>query len=92
MQVRCKLTNPGANELELVARTLAGDLSDVKKAPVMIEAVADLKLFVTDPEGVLPVGETALYEIRVQNRGQTAARRLGTRRATDLDHHAVNLP
>jgi uncharacterized repeat protein (TIGR01451 family) len=74
MQIRCTLSNPGTNELELVARTQSGDLSNVKKAPVLVEAVADLKLFVTDPKGVLPVGETALYEIRVQNRGQTAAR------------------
>ncbi len=74
MQVRCTLSNPGTNELELVARTQSGDLSNVKKAPVLVEAVADLKLFVTDPKGVRPVGESALYEIRVQNRGQTAAR------------------
>jgi uncharacterized repeat protein (TIGR01451 family) len=29
---------------------------------------------VSDPQGVLPVGQTAQYEIRVQNRGLTAAR------------------
>jgi uncharacterized repeat protein (TIGR01451 family) len=74
MQVRCKLNKAGANELTLVARTEAGDLSDVQAVPVNVEALADLKLQVTDPQGVLPVGQTATYEIRVQNRGQTAAR------------------
>jgi uncharacterized repeat protein (TIGR01451 family) len=74
MQVRCKLNKAGANELNLVARTEAGDLSDVQAVPVTVEALADLKLQVTDPQGVLPVGQTATYEIRVQNRGQTAAR------------------
>ncbi|HYO25247.1 MAG TPA: hypothetical protein VEQ85_09870, partial [Lacipirellulaceae bacterium] len=74
MQMRCRLTNPGVNQLELVARTAAGDLSDVHSVPVTIEALADLKLHVSDPQGVLPVGETAVYEIRVQNRGLTSAR------------------
>jgi uncharacterized repeat protein (TIGR01451 family) len=74
MQVQCKLSTPGTNHMELVARTAAGDLSDVQSVPVNVEALADLKLQVTDPEGVLPVGQTATYEIHVQNRGQTAAR------------------
>ena len=74
MQLRCKLSQPGVNEMELVARTEAGDLSDVHSVPVTVEALADLKLQVSDPEGVLPVGETVLYEIHVQNRGQIAAR------------------
>lgn len=74
MQLQCKLSAPGVNQLELVARTEAGDLSDVQTVPVTIEAMADLKLQVSDPEGMLPVGETAVYEIHVQNRGMMAAR------------------
>jgi uncharacterized repeat protein (TIGR01451 family) len=74
MQVRCRLSKPGTNQLELAARTKAGDLSDVQSLAVNVEALADLKLTVSDPEGVLPVGETATYEIHVQNRGATAAR------------------
>ncbi len=73
MQVRCRLSKPGVNQLELVAHTAAGDLSDVLSVPITVEALADLKLAVSDPEGVLPVGESAVYEIHVQNRGQTAA-------------------
>ena len=30
MQVRCKMSKPGVNQMELVARTAAGDLSDVQ--------------------------------------------------------------
>jgi hypothetical protein len=74
MQLQCKLATPGVNQMELVARTEAGDLSDVQMVPVTVEALADLKLQVSDPEGVLPVGDTAVYEIRVQNRGMIAAR------------------
>jgi uncharacterized repeat protein (TIGR01451 family) len=74
MQVRCKLSKPGTNQLELVARTKSGDLSDVQSLAVNVEALADLKLTVSDPQGVVPVGETSTYEIHVQNRGAIAAR------------------
>lgn len=74
LQVRCKMTQAGTNQMELVAQTGAGDLSDVASVPVTIEALADLSLVVTDPQGVIPVGDSAVYEIKVTNRGQTAAR------------------
>jgi uncharacterized repeat protein (TIGR01451 family) len=74
MQVRCRLSKPGTNQLELAARTKAGDLSDVQSLAVNVEALADLKLTVSDPQGVVPVGETSTYEIHVQNRGAIAAR------------------
>jgi uncharacterized repeat protein (TIGR01451 family) len=28
---------------------------------------------VSDPEGIIPVGDVAVYEIKIENRGQTAA-------------------
>jgi hypothetical protein len=74
LQLRCRMSQPGVNNIDVAARTAAGDLSDVASVPVMIEALADLKLEVTDPKGVTPVGETAMYEIHVRNRGLTAAR------------------
>ena len=74
MEVQCRLSKPGVNRMELAARTTGGDLNDEKIAEVTVEALADLKLEVSDPKGVVPVGELALYEIRVQNRGQSAAR------------------
>jgi uncharacterized repeat protein (TIGR01451 family) len=73
MQFRCKLSQPGVNQMELVAQTAAGDLSDVQSVPVTIEALADLKLTVSDPEGIVPVGDAVIYEIKVENRGQTSA-------------------
>jgi hypothetical protein len=74
LQLRCRMSQPGVNNINVAARTAAGDLSDVKSVPVTIEALADLKLEVSDPKGVIPVGETAVYEIHVKNRGLTAAR------------------
>ena len=74
LQLRCRMSQPGVNNIDVAARTAAGDLSDVKSVPVTIEALADLKLEVSDPKGVVPVGETAMYEIHVRNRGLTAAR------------------
>jgi hypothetical protein len=74
LQLRCRMSQPGVNNIDVAARTAAGDLSDVKSVPVTIEALADLKLEVSDPKGVIPVGETAVYEIHVKNRGLTAAR------------------
>lgn len=74
MEVQCRMSQPGVNKLELSAQTAGGDLSDAKSVPVTVEALADLKLEVADPQGVVPVGETAVYEIRIQNRGMTAAK------------------
>jgi len=74
MQLRCRLSKPGVNTLALAARTAAGDLTNAKTVPVTVEALADLKLEVSDPSGIVPVGESAAYEIRVSNRGSIAAR------------------
>ena len=38
-----------------------------------VEAVSDLKLYVDDPPGVLPIGQEMTYEIRIINRGTRAA-------------------
>jgi hypothetical protein len=73
MEVQCRMSQPGVNKLELSAQTASGDLSDVKTVPVAVEALADLKLDVVDPKGVVPVGEMAVYEIHIKNRGATAA-------------------
>ncbi|MCC6493366.1 MAG: DUF11 domain-containing protein [Pirellulales bacterium] len=74
MELQCRMTQAGVNRLELTAQTAAGDLSDAKTVPVMIEALADLKLEVVDPRGVVPVGAEALYEIHITNRGTNVAR------------------
>lgn len=74
MELQCRLTQPGMNTLQLTAQTASGNLSDAKSVPVNVEALADLKLEVIDPKGVIPVGEEAVYEIRIANRGMNAAR------------------
>lgn len=74
MQLRCRLSQPGINTMALAARTAAGDLTNAKSVPVTVEALADLKLEVADPKGIVPVGDTAMYEIHVSNRGSIAAR------------------
>ena len=38
-----------------------------------LEALADLKLVVNDPQGPVPVGKEATYEIHIINRGTKAA-------------------
>jgi hypothetical protein len=74
MELQCRMSQPGVNQMELAAQTTQGDLSDMKVAAVTVEALADLKLEVSDPKGVIPVGEMAVYEIRIKNRGATAAK------------------
>jgi uncharacterized membrane protein len=74
MEVQCRMSQPGVNKMELSAQTANGDLSDAKSVPVTVEALADLKLDVSDPKGVVPVGELATYEVRIKNRGMTAAK------------------
>jgi hypothetical protein len=74
MELKCIVKSPGANQLRVAAATGAGDLSDSETAETNVVALADLKLEVTDPTGPVAVGSPAVYEIRVQNRGASAAK------------------
>ena len=62
----------GTNRLGLVS-TASGELSSTHAFTTQVEAMADLKLTVNDPQGPIPVGEEATYEIRIINRGTKAA-------------------
>ena len=73
MELKCILNNAGTNRFSVTAATAEGDLTDTKSAEVNVIALADLKLDVTDPKGPIPVGQEAVYEIRVRNRGQNTA-------------------
>ncbi len=73
MEMRCKVSSPGENKLGVTAVTAVGDLSDSKIGVTNVIALADLKLNVSDPTGPVAVGEEAMYEIRVSNRGASAA-------------------
>ena len=74
MEIQCRVSQPGVNKLELAAHSSKGDLRDAKSVPLTIEGMADLKLEVIDPQGVVPVGQMAVYEIRIKNSGVSAAK------------------
>jgi uncharacterized repeat protein (TIGR01451 family) len=74
MELKCVMTGSGVNQLTIVAATAEGNLSDNKVAETRVEALADLKLTVSDPSGPVAVGSQAIYEIKVENRGADAAR------------------
>jgi hypothetical protein len=63
---------PGDNHLKLSAEA-SGDLTASDLVTTKVEALADLKLYLNDPKGPLPVGEDVEYEVRIVNRGTKAA-------------------
>ncbi len=71
-EIKCILNSPGSNRLQVVALA-ASDLSDTTAINTNVEALADLKLEVSDPTGPVAVGEDMLYEVRIRNRGTKAA-------------------
>jgi uncharacterized repeat protein (TIGR01451 family) len=73
MELKCLVNTPGVNQLRISAAAATGDLADEKLAETNVVALADLKLQVSDPSGPVAVGEQAVYEIRVQNRGANTA-------------------
>jgi uncharacterized repeat protein (TIGR01451 family) len=73
--VRLQLTSAGVNRVAVQAQSAAGGDSSAA-ADTEVEAISDLKLVVNDPAGPLPVGEQAIYEVQVMNRGSQAAQRV----------------
>ena len=70
--VQCQLTSAGDNRLEVHAESeteLAASSSFVTR----VDALADLKLQVNDPQGPTAIGAKANYEIIIENRGTKAA-------------------
>jgi uncharacterized repeat protein (TIGR01451 family) len=72
LQLNATLQNPGVNQLRVSAEA-SGDLVEHTAATTNVEALADLKLEVSDPTGPVAIGEEAIYEIRIRNRGTTGA-------------------
>lgn len=72
LEVRCAMTESGANRLEVVAAA-DGDLTASANWVTQVESLADLKLLINDPQGPLPTGEPTVYEVRLVNRGTKAA-------------------
>jgi uncharacterized repeat protein (TIGR01451 family) len=73
MELKCAVKKPGTNQFVMNAATMFGDLTDSATAETNVIALADLKLEVTDPSGAVAVGSPAVYEIRIANRGASAA-------------------
>ena len=67
---------PGANKLQVMS-TAAGDLNDMADIVTNVEALADLKLDVSEPAGPIAVGDDMVYELHVRNRGTKSAESVG---------------
>jgi len=72
LDVKCLLGAAGNQRLEVVA-TADDELNVSASAATQVEAMADLVLQTQKPSGPTPVGEDAVYEIRVRNQGTKSA-------------------
>jgi uncharacterized repeat protein (TIGR01451 family) len=70
--VKCSLGAAGMSRLKINA-TADDDLTTSSEATVRVDAVANLIMEVKNPEGPVPVGEDAIYEVHVKNRGSKEA-------------------
>jgi uncharacterized repeat protein (TIGR01451 family) len=73
--LHCVLMQAGENHFQVAAHG-KGELAASQQAVTQVEALADLKLRVTEPVGPVPVGSEAVYEVRVANRGTRAAEKV----------------
>ncbi len=72
LEMNCGLASAGENRFDFQCSS-SHDVNVSKSLVTIVEALADLKLYVNDPQGAIPVGEDAEYEIRIVNRGTKAA-------------------
>ena len=75
LEVQFTLLAPGDNRIQVVA-TGDGELSASAAANTRVDALADLKLEVRDPQGPIPVGEDAVFEVIIRNRGTKSAEKI----------------
>jgi uncharacterized repeat protein (TIGR01451 family) len=73
--VACELTTAGDNRIEATASG-SDDLNALSAFVTQVKALADLKLLVNDPPGPMAVGDNAVFEVRVMNRGTKAAEQI----------------
>lgn len=71
-ELRCALAAPGENRMQFTAAA-DRDLNAATSSSTQVEAIADLKLEVRDPQGPVAVGDEAVYEVSIRNRGTKAA-------------------
>ena len=71
-EMQCSLIAPGENRMQFVAMA-DSDLSTAATSTTHVEAIADLKLELRDPQGPIAVGDDTVYEVHVKNRGTKPA-------------------
>jgi len=76
LELKGKINQSGANEFRFGAASADGAVKDEASMTTTVEALADLKLQVSDPTYPVAVGEEAAYEIRVQNSGSSEAQQV----------------
>lgn len=72
LQLQCQLVQAGFSRLEIVS-TVDNQIAASAATATKVEAIADLSLEVTDPAGPVPVGQDAVFEVRIRNRGTKRA-------------------
>lgn len=70
--VQLNLQQEGENSVQLMLEDSLGSVAS-SHARTMVQAIADLKLSVSDPIAPAPVGAEVLYELTLTNRGSKAA-------------------
>ncbi|MFO0903787.1 MAG: CARDB domain-containing protein [Pirellulales bacterium] len=71
-EVQCELSTAGENRFEAKV-SAAGGVAASETAATEVQALADLKLTVSEPQGARRVGEEIVYEVTIANRGSKAA-------------------
>lgn len=72
---QAELLSAGEKLFQATCRGSAGG-SAVAQIKTMVDAVADLKLTLSDPPSPSPVGEEVLYELEITNRGKQSANKV----------------
>lgn len=70
--LKCALALSGPTRLQ-AGCTADDDLTASAETTTQVQAIADLRLEIKDPEGPVPVGNEAVYELRIRNRGTRTA-------------------
>jgi uncharacterized repeat protein (TIGR01451 family) len=72
LQMKCTLAVSGPNRVDFDSAA-DDELVASAAAVTRVEATADLRLEVKEPDGPVPVGADAVYELHIRNRGTKAA-------------------
>ena len=73
--IQCDMTAAGELRFDVAAQG-DGNLSVADSVATRVEAIADVKLLVNDPQGPMPTDSNVEYELLLVNRGTKAAREI----------------